>query len=463
MSRRGTLWLTSINAPGLKPNGLASVLEASTGPGLRSKCHTRAGEVIAAAAAAVGRCVAPLCGSLRGTPADYVNRPTVHPSPPTVPHTLSALRCAQTQIGSPDHSSPTLSVSYRPRVCIEYKRGGVGRCIQRTWLIVELLVDHPAQAVMSTADLFGSDSSGNEFDPAEAAEEEEADVHNEEGTNVGAGSIGGGGADVLEDSDNIDDDNNIALPTSAFEPATGGTGLSDSEDEEPQQQSSAAEAAKRADADVFGTDREDDVAAPARGVAGVGGGGSAAAGGGFDPFEDSDDDVDQGGESGAQEGKTLRGGGGGRLSKGGISGTGKGKKRKAGADGSSSKKKSKSKSHGDRDGSTKKKKKRKRKDGEDGGEEEDSGKKKKKRGKKKKSKKKKAKTSVENSTLHDLGLASSADEAADEDDEDDMSDEEVEHEDEAEEVSGEETAGAGAVRTRDDDDFIDNSVSNATS
>lgn len=38
--------LTSIKIPGLKPNGLASVLGTSAGPGLRSKRHDRPGEAI---------------------------------------------------------------------------------------------------------------------------------------------------------------------------------------------------------------------------------------------------------------------------------------------------------------------------------------------------------------------------------------------------------------------------------
>lgn len=42
------MWLefTSINAPGLNPNGLASDVRASPGPGLRSNRHDRAGIVI---------------------------------------------------------------------------------------------------------------------------------------------------------------------------------------------------------------------------------------------------------------------------------------------------------------------------------------------------------------------------------------------------------------------------------
>ncbi|CAN0193561.1 unnamed protein product [Ectocarpus sp. 6 AP-2014] len=305
-------------------------------------------------------------------------------------------------------------------------------------------------------DVFGSDSSANEFDPAE-----EADNNNNEDAR-------GGGAGTL-DSDGDDDEGMTsnkpgASPTDAGA-ALGGTGLSDSEDDNDEAFPADADAEKLAmDADVFGSDSEEEVAPPPGG--GAENDDTAAAD--VDPFEESED------EEGGSGGKTLGKTGGGRLSKGDSSGKGKGKgkKRKAGAEGSSkSKRKRGTDGEGEGDNPTKKKKKKKKKkkDGDvEEGAEGGSSKKttKKKKGKKKKAKKAKT-TSVENSTLQDLGLESSADEAAkdQDDDDDDLSDAEVEHEDEEDEGlggdGGEEVARPPNKRTREDDDFIDDADDNA--
>ncbi|CAM9206249.1 unnamed protein product [Hapterophycus canaliculatus] len=320
-------------------------------------------------------------------------------------------------------------------------------------------------------DVFGSDSSGDEFDPAREGANDEGEIDEN-------AKDDGGGGDALSDSDPEGDYSNAtqdqaeaASPRPA--PAVGGTGLSDSEDENDDalpaaNGDDADDAAKKQamDADVFGSDSEDEIGPTAT----AGSRSANDAGDDVDPFQESDDDEAQQGGSGGENGKTL-GGGRGRLSKGDGGGKGKGKKRKSDADvgsSSSSKKKPKGKKGedgedegSDNPGKKKKKKKRKRKDGEG-----EDGDKKKIKKKKKKTKKKKAKTtSVESSTLQDLGLESSADEAAqeeeeDDDGDDDFSDEEAEHVDEEE--GGEEaprdekvSRRGREVRTKEDDDFID--------
>ncbi|CAM9707379.1 unnamed protein product [Ectocarpus fasciculatus] len=321
-------------------------------------------------------------------------------------------------------------------------------------------------------DVFGSDSSANEFDPAE----EEADNNNNNSNHEEAPSGGAGALDSDGDGDDGDDEgvtgNEPAASPTGAGAALGGTGLSDSEDENDEAfpADADADAEKLAmDADVFGSDSEDEVAPPA--ASGSLGAENDDAAADVDPFEESDD------EEGGSGGKTLGKTGGGRLSKGDSSGKGKGKgkKRKAGADGSSKSKRKKGTvdggdGGGDNPTKKKKKKKKKKKDGDEGeeGAEGGGGKKATKKKKKKKGKKKKAKTtSVGSSTLQDLGLESSADEAAqDQDqDDDDLSDAEVEHEDEEDEGlggdGGEEVARAPNKRTKEDDDFIDDADDNA--
>ncbi|CAN0262515.1 unnamed protein product [Scytosiphon promiscuus] len=171
-------------------------------------------------------------------------------------------------------------------------------------------------------DVFGSDSSGNEFDPAEEGA-------NDEGETNGSAKGNSEGGDALEDSDaegnhsSNDKADEAEEASSRPAPSMGGTGLSDSEDEDDAAfpaaggEADAEDAAKKQamDADVFGSDSEDEVGPTATA-------GSRSA-------NDAEEDVDPFQE---KNGKTL-GGGRGRLSKGDGGGKGKGKKRKSGADG----------------------------------------------------------------------------------------------------------------------------------